>query len=269
MKCTVLGGHGYIGRHLAAHLHQLGHEVFVPKRNDERIFSTSLGTVFYCVGLTADFRQRPVETIEAHVSLLQRLLQGAAFDRLVYLSSTRVYLGNSNTHEEAALTVQPYRADDLYKLSKLMGESLALHSGQPCTVVRLSNVVGGTGNPESFVYSLWRAAHDQGYILLHSHPDTAKDYIHIDDVVQLLPSIAWQGQHRIYNMASGMQIAHSQWLERICTRTGAHYEVAPGAELIDFAAIDNARIVKEFEYQPRPVLNILETDYIYQKKDNP
>lgn len=269
MKCTVLGGHGYIGRHLATLLHQLGHEVFVPKRGDERIFNTSLGTVFYCVGLTADFRQRPVETVEAHVGLLQCLLQQASFDRLVYLSSTRVYLGSPHTHEEEALTVQPSRADDLYKLSKLMGESLALHSGRPCTVVRLSNVVGGTGNPESFVYGLWRVARDQGYILLRSHPDTAKDYIHIDDVVQLLPCIAWQGQHHIYNIASGVQIAHSQWLEGICTRTGARYEVAPDAELIDFAAIDNSRIVKEFEYQPRRVLNILEADHLYQERSNP
>ncbi|GAB4404728.1 MAG: SDR family oxidoreductase [Rhodoferax sp.] len=243
---TVMGGRGYIGRHLLAYLQRLGVSCWAPERGDAAIFERHLGTVYYCVGLTADFRTRPFDTVEAHIGLLRELLQGAQFDQLIYLSSTRVYLGAASTHEDQALVVQPQDADDLYKLSKLMGESLALHSGRNCKVVRLSNVVGGAdGNPESFVYSLLREA-KSGRIVLRSHPDTAKDYIHIDDVVTLLPQIASRGRQRIYNVATGLQTSHLQWLDFLAARTGCSWTVAQDAPLHRHVRIDNRRIVSEF-----------------------
>ena len=134
---TVLGSSGYIGSRLALAAQRQGHEVVKPGR-DQSLAGTPLGTVLYCIGLTGDYRSRPFDTVEAHVCHLSHLLQHCRFDRLVYLSSTRLYLdacGNAN--EDAVLAVRPAWADDLYNLSKALGESLALNSGRCATIERL------------------------------------------------------------------------------------------------------------------------------------
>jgi nucleoside-diphosphate-sugar epimerase len=258
--CTVLGGSGYIGGHLVAHLQRQGWDCRVPARGDESYLAHDLGVVFYCVGLTADFRTRPLETVEAHVGLLQRVLRQGRFARLVYLSSTRVYLGAADTGEDQVLCAHPGNPDDLYKLSKLMGESLALHSGRSCVVARLSNVVGGAnGNPDSFVYSLLRDAR-KGHIILRSDPQSAKDYIHVADVVQSLAQLALGSQHQLYNVASGVQIAHRQWLDLLATGTGCSWVVSPDAPCHLALPVRVQRLSEEFSWAPRDVLQAMAHD---------
>ena len=77
---TVLGASGYIGSRLVAHLQAQGHTVWAPTRGDTEVFARPLGHVIYCVGLTADFRTRPFDTVDAHVGLLAEVLRRAQFD---------------------------------------------------------------------------------------------------------------------------------------------------------------------------------------------
>src|SRR5262249_3778138 len=123
MKATILGAHGFIGSHLARHLRSKGTEPLLPGKGDQRVFSEHLGHVFYCAGLTGDFRRKPLETIKAHVSYLIDVLERAHYDSLLYLSSTRVYAGLDHAREEATLRVNPLNPGDLYNLSKLTGEA--------------------------------------------------------------------------------------------------------------------------------------------------
>lgn len=263
-RFTILGASGTIGRRLVAWLRAAGEEVFAPGRGDEAIWREDLGNVLYCIGVTADFRSRPLETVEAHVSLLRRLLAEARFDRLVYLSSTRVYGGAGGddrpAREDMALAVNPHSGSDLYNLSKLMGESLCLHGsrGRAC-IARLSNVVGGEdGDSENFIPSLLRDAR-QGRIHLRSALDSAKDYIHIDDVVPLLARMAHGPATGIYNLASGIRTSHAEWVEAIAAATGATVTVEPGAPRILFPPIDIGRIRTEFGADPRPAVSTLFT----------
>lgn len=258
MNWTVLGASGVIGRRLVAHLRANGQVVSTPERDDPGLHQRPLGQVIYAIGLTADFRTRPYDTVQAHVTLLAELLQRADFSSLLYLSSTRVYARAALGREETDLGVQPQDPSDLYNLSKLMGESLCLNGGRSgVRVARLSNVVGGedTGST-NFVPSLVREARG-GRILLQTAPDSAKDYIHIDDVAELLPRIATQGRERLYNVASGLQTRHAQWTEQLQRQTGCRVEVAPGAPSVSFAPIDISRIRTEFAFVPRPVLSAL------------
>lgn len=90
-RYTIVGASGFVGSRLAASLRQAGHTVLTPSRNDPMLFTQSLGQVIYCAGLTADFAARPFDTVEAHVTLLARVLQESDFTHLLYLSSTRLY----------------------------------------------------------------------------------------------------------------------------------------------------------------------------------
>jgi len=258
MSWTVLGSSGTIGRRLVARLRTAGQTVDTPDRGDAGLYRRPLGHVIYAIGLTADFRRRPYDTVQAHVSVLAELLQQADFESLLYLSSTRVYARAASGREDSPLPVLAQDPSDLYNLSKLMGESLCLQDARAgVRVARLSNVVGGEdADSANFVPSLVREARG-GRIVLQTAADSAKDYIHIDDVAELLPRIAVGGRERLYNVASGVQTTHAQWTAQLAAQTGCAVEVTPGAPAVRFIPVDIGRIRAEFDFQPRPVLAAL------------
>jgi nucleoside-diphosphate-sugar epimerase len=256
MNVTVMGGRGFVGRHLAAHLRELGHTCWVPERDDPQIFTRELGLVFYCIGLTANFREHPFETMDAHVGVLRGVLEQTRFDRLVYLSSTRVYDGCETTNEDQALRVRPNSPDHLYNLSKLMGESLALSCSKSCQVVRVSNVVGSDMGATNFLGSVLKEAVETGAVHFKTSLQSAKDYIWIDDVVRGLVAIALRGQHTIYNLASGLNLSHSElaaWLERQDVRV----TVASDAPITFFPVLSVHRIQTELGIAPLRVQDAL------------
>jgi len=259
IQYTVLGGNGRIGSRVAKMLRESGHVVEVPMRDDSSILRRPLGRVIYSVGLTADFRKRPLETVEAHVCLLQRLLCHGDFQSLVYLSSTRVYAGAKAGHEEADLTVNPHTPTDLYNVSKLMGESLCLHSGRhDVRIARVSNVVGGAAaDSPDFIPTLVRHAR-AGRIVLESDLQSVKDYIHLDDVSALVIALSMSGNHRVYNVGSGQQTSNQQWAAALEARYGCTVDVVPNAPLSTFPPVDIRRIQSEFGFNPSSVLDALQ-----------
>ena len=261
---TVLGGHGFVGSALADYLQRRGHKVLVPARvhSPEQLANALQGHVIYCIGLTADFRSRPWDTVDAHVGVLRHLLAEGRFASLTYLSSTRVYLGGNAGHEDAPLTVRPEAPDQLYNLSKLMGESLchaAHRSEKPVRVVRLSNVVGGDLTSDNFIYALLREALATGAIQLNSSLDSAKDYIALADVTRMLECIASHGRARCYNLASGQQLSHRDIVKFIARITKAYVILSKEAQETRFPPIDINRLKKEFNFTPTPPLDTLHT----------
>lgn len=253
---TILGGTGQIGRALAAYLRSAGEHVHVPDRTSAEIYDQPLGHVIYAIGVTADFRSRPIDTMQAHVCVLSRVLREAQFDSLLYLSSTRVYSGSDLATEGSTISVNPCHPSDLYNISKLAGESLCLHSGRPkVRVARLSNVVGGddAASP-NFLPSLVREAR-AGLIRLHSSLESSKDYVHIDDVSALLTAIVRDGTHPVYNVASGRPLAHKEIVERLQQLYACRVEVDADAPFQRFPPISIERAMNEFRFSP---VNVLE-----------
>ncbi|PKQ06137.1 MAG: NAD-dependent dehydratase [Alphaproteobacteria bacterium HGW-Alphaproteobacteria-12] len=256
MKTTVLGGHGFIGSALVTGLRESGTECWAPARDDGAIFERDLGLVFYCVGITADFRSRPLDTVEAHVSLLQRVMSRARFDRLIYLSSTRVYKRTTIAEEDRKIEVLPSDPDDLYDLSKLMGESLVLSAGKTCSAVRLSNVVGPGMGDTNFLGAVVAEARKDRKVLIRSSSSSAKDYIWIDDVVAGLRAVAEHGRNTIYNLASGANCTNAQ-IASILTDAGIEVKVNEEAPVVTFPRISITKLAQETGFRPRSVLPLL------------
>ena len=255
MRCTVLGGGGFIGQHLVRYLELVGCDVWVPERSESNLLSQPLGQVFYCIGLTADFRRRPFDTVRSHVTVLSDLLEQAKFDGLIYLSSTRVYSRTDIAREDDALVIHPQDPSDLYNLSKLLGESLCRSAAQPgVTVVRLSNVIGAAMGEDNFVGAILKEARS-GTIRLKTNPDSAKDYILVDDVVKLLLLIAREGRQSVYNVASGQQITHGQWLSSFQDIFKCAVEVDKTSASQSFPVINTDRIKTEFAFEAKSILN--------------
>jgi len=255
---TVVGGQGYVGRHLVRHLEASGHRVAVPARDMVSVLGQPLGHVVYAVGLTADFRRKPFETVEAHVSLASRILREGIFDSFLYLSSTRVYGHAARGDESAPLVVDPVDPSDLYNLSKLMGESITLQSGRPNTrVVRLSNIVGGHRPSESFLTSLVAEA-KSGKVMLRSALASSKDYLHVGDAVAMLAAVALHGRKSLYNIASGTTLSHGVWISALQQRFGCAVAVEADAPVLQFPPIAVRRFQEEFPFRPGSALRALD-----------
>lgn len=251
MKFTVLGASGYIGSHLLNALQQRPDTtVYAPSLAKtpnavNELLDKDLDHIFYCIGLTANFRQQPFATIDAHVGLLRQLLEFGQFESLTYLSSTRVYECANSTEENALLSVTPENSGHLYNISKLMGESLCLSSGRSTKIVRLANVVGTAMTGQNFLSQVITEAVNTGAVTFMMSANSAKDYVLIGDVVSWLPDIALHGEQRIYNVASGINTSNAE-LAELLTIQGIQIHFADNAPEWSFPVIDTRRLRHEF-----------------------
>ena len=241
-KATVFGAAGFIGRHLVEYLERGGWDVRGFGRGDEGWRGENLGHVFYCAGLTADFRQRPFDAIAAHVGLATELLSQARFDSFLYASSTRVYAGARRAVETARLSVDPHDPSDLYNLSKLTGEAASLaHPNPAVRIARLSNVFGHDPASDNFLNAVLREVARDGQVTMRSGPTSAKDFIAVEDVCCAVAAIAARGEARLYNVAAGRNTTNAE-IAAALAGLGAPVSYAPGAATTDFPVIDVTRL---------------------------
>ncbi|HEX5184303.1 MAG TPA: NAD-dependent epimerase/dehydratase family protein [Allosphingosinicella sp.] len=253
---TVLGAGGFIGAHLAAFLDRSGLP-FQAFGREGPPPGRPLGHVVDCVGVTGDFRARPLDAVAAHVGRLPALLDAADFESFLYLSSVRAYRGGAGpAREETPLSLDPADPDALYDLSKAAGEALVLSLGPKGRIARLANVYG-IGQRDTFLAAIIAEGKASGSLCLRSALDSEKDYVSVEDVVELLVKIALGGRRRTYNVASGIRISHGRLVAALAQATGWRIAVAADAPSVPFPPIDVSRIREEFGFAPRNLFDAL------------
>jgi nucleoside-diphosphate-sugar epimerase len=261
MPYTVLGAGGYVGSHLVAYLRRHGIAPYAPARTDSNWLGRPLGRVIYCIGLTADYASRPFETVEAHVTRFSDLLRHGDFESAVYLSSTRLYDGlTSEGTEDSDLVLNPQSPRHLYDLSKALGEALACSAGRPnVRAARLSCVYGGDLSSDNFLHQVVREAVSRASVALQTWPDSARDYVHIEDVCAALVAIANEGRQPIYNVASGENLTNRQLFEAVTRATGTKIVTVPpaGAQPPAPPRVDVTALAADFGLRPRSVQTAL------------
>lgn len=208
---TVIGAAGFVGVRLTAALRARGFDVYAPTRGDPELLERDLGRVFYCAGLTGDFMARPFDTVDAHVGVLTQLLRASRFERLIYLSSTRLYdsLGARGGRENDILEFDVSAQRNVYDLSKALGENLCLaRSGGRAAVARLSNLFDTTDDAGGFLSDILKRARRERVITLASSPQSGRDYIHVEDVIKGLIAMDAQDVEGVVNIASGSTLTN-------------------------------------------------------------
>ena len=249
-RATLIGGSGYIGRHLDAILRQRGWDCGIMGRSARwPSQELHLGHIFYCAGLTAGYARLPIDTVEAHAGLLSRVLASDNWDSLVYLSSSRLYdnqpLGRGGA-ESGSLLLDPAHPRHLFDLSKLLGENLCHVMGHGrARVARLASVYQDDADPDGFLGLLLRKILKTGpghTIVIDSSPLFERDYVHLDDVLDALIHIALDGNQTIYNVASGVNVRNAELASSLSELTGVRVEfsgseVPAPAPLVDISAV--------------------------------
>lgn len=253
-RATIVGASGFVGRRLRARLEANAWDVYAPAKHEPELLERDLGVVFYCAGLTADYDRRPFETVEAHVTLVSRLLEAGRFDKILYLSSTRLYDGlpNADASEAEPLLLDPTDPRRLYDLSKALGENLVMTRAEGRgAVARLANVYDWEPGAPGFL-SQWliRAASERA-ITLQSSPHMARDYIHLDDVTDALIAIADVPESAIYNVASG-ELAINREIAQVFEACGWRVSFADDAAPPTPPNLAVARL-RALGVNPRPV----------------
>ncbi|MEI8596271.1 NAD-dependent epimerase/dehydratase family protein [Photobacterium sp. Hal280] len=220
-RYTIFGGSGFVGSHLVETLKLQGHDVFIPKRNDESVFRKELGTVVYCSGC-GDCKNTPMDVLSANTELLAKVLKYGDFSRLVYLSSTRVYMNNQDSDEVTDVVICSDDNRRLFNITKLCSEELALKSGRDVVIVRPSNIYGVALNSPLFLPSIARNAVKTGKIDMYITPEYTKDYVSVEDVVEAIIylSNAESAIGQIVNIASGYNTSASKIAEALVDNTG-------------------------------------------------
>jgi nucleoside-diphosphate-sugar epimerase len=255
MNFTVIGGFGFIGSAVVECLRMNGHNVFVPNRDNTDLIEYNHGHIIYAAGVTADFRERPFDTVKAHICILNQILEHANFNSLLYLSSARMYRHAAMAHELEQISVMSEDGESFYDITKLAGEAICHASGRKnVRVARLTNVIGRDFYSNNFLFDLIKSAYRKGKIELRSSLDSAKDYVLIEDVANLLLKIATQGKHKCYNVGSGTNISHLEIVGLIAEQLEAEVEVLNEAPKLISEAIDISRIMTEFKFEPQNVL---------------
>lgn len=256
---TIIGAQGFIGKALNKYLQVSGWQCHSTDRNEIwPVHKKNLGHIFYCAGLTADYNERPFDTIEAHVSLLARVLQSGSYESLTYLSSTRLYdsLSHENhANETACFSVSPSHPRHLYDLSKLMGEALCHRTGNGrARIARLSCVYNDYSDLDGFLPQLLNQVYKAragDTIHINSSPYFARDYIHLSDVLQALVLISQYGSQSIYNVASGENYSNAQLAKFIEEKSGRRLVFDLSEKVLaNTPCIDISRMKNEFHWRP-------------------
>tara|TARA_A100000164_G_C21869331_1_gene754298 strand:+ start:162 stop:950 length:789 start_codon:yes stop_codon:yes gene_type:complete len=262
MLIHVLGSKGWIGSSIVKYLMKLGFKVNQVHRynidnwlNDK----SPKDLVIYAIGITGDFRTKPYKTYDSNAGLISKILenQGELIKKLLYLSSSRIYINNFSTYENDSIKCNPENPSDLYNISKLMGESIILTNKNPnYKVVRISNVVGVNQPKETFIGQLISECQKKGSAKILQSPLSEKDYISIDDLIFFIHQIAIKGKYRIYNVASGVNTTHKK-VAQILNSKG--FEVnfsSKSIEIFRSKPINISRLLEEYGEPKDPFRNL-------------
>ncbi|AIR62968.1 dTDP-glucose 4,6-dehydratase [Cedecea neteri] len=268
-KYTIIGGRGFIGSHIVSLLESRGHDVTIPDRSELDSISGNLGKVIYCAG-NGDCANSYFSVLEANTTLLAKVLQHYEFEKLVYISSTRVYMNNSGSSEKDDLTITTSDNRKLFNLTKLVAEELCIKSDCNVAVVRPSNVYGLALNSKLFLPSIIRNAINDGEINMFVAPDYAKDYVSVSDVAESCIWIADNTTNKeIYNVASGFNVTAQEIADVIQEETECNVNWKTGCFPREEFPVTNIEKLASLnpKFKPQHVLNDLKLMIESYKKE--
>ncbi|CAM4399657.1 MULTISPECIES: NAD-dependent epimerase/dehydratase family protein [Pseudoalteromonas] len=258
-RVTVIGATGFVGREFIKYLEGFGYELQCPKREELDDLNGEVGTIVYIAGYgICDDIHNKLSCVQANSVRLISILKNCKFDRLIYFSSTRLYMGSTNSDESTDLLLLNDDCRRLFNLTKLVSEELCL-SFEDAIIVRPSNIYGTALKSPLFLPSIARDAIKHSRIDMYVTPSYEKDYIDVRDVCVLVEKLISSKvlKNKIYNLASGENTMAKDIANVIESETGAEVLWHDVNKEDTFPVTNISNIVNEFGFKPKNVLTEL------------
>ena len=248
---TIFGHKGFFGSNLVKYLKKKNKKIFLPVSN-KTIFKNHLGHVIYCFG-THEARLNPKKALAGNLSILSEIILNNKFKSFTYLSSIRVYSSNKDTKEDAKIVINQREKDIYFKSLKLAAENLCLQIKNPkIKVARISNIYGyNFKNQKYLLPTLIRNAKQNKKIIISINKNTKKNYLHVNDAIDVLLKIIKKGKKRLYNIASDKMISLSEIIQLIKKDNKLKITFTKKSKNKSEAKININRIKKEFNFIPK------------------
>jgi len=264
---TVIGAFGFLGSNIVSFFKKKNY--FVIEINKDTAFDLTInyGIIFYCAGVAVDFQSRVFDTIDAHVMQLRVWLEKIKFDKFIYMSSARMYMGQEDSSEDKDLYI--INKNDIYNQTKMMGELVCLSSKRPVVILRVSNVVGYDENSPYFLWSIFREAKLKQNITVQESSISVRDYVLLADFLFLLQKITVCSIEGIYNVASSVNINHLKLASIVNKHCVCKWTY--GEKTVTYPIICNEKIKKDLFFHfsdPHEFIDNLFHQYTIGRENN-
>lgn len=257
IKIFIVGGNGFIGSEVVKVFDNDKFEVIIPHRNE--IFDSNAETdiVVYCAG-NGDC-SAPSKVIESNLLYLQKIISECQFRKLIYLSSTRLYLNSSVSDELSDVMINADDSRRLFNLTKLAAEECCLKTDKNILIIRPSNVYGNAFESKLFLPMIVKHAILNKQINMYVDKTYSKDYVSVSDVSTAVKFLAlnYDGNDNVFNLASGRNTSALEIADIIQSKTACEIVWHPNTTNENFPTIDVSKIKGIMPYNPAHVIDDL------------
>ncbi len=235
MKILVTGVNGFIGTHIAEKLQNDGHVVIgldISEAKSDCItdfyaldalkedVQATLGNIhpdiiIHCAGLAnVPFSlEHSLEDFQANTTMVYRLLEGMrrsglTTSRFILLSSAAVYGQPDRLPIRESDELKPMSP---YALHKKMAEEICLYYEKNYNFnIRILRIFSayGPGLKKQIFWDMYQKIKKNGYMELFGTGEESRDYIYIDDLVEVISLIALddKSDYVVWNVANGEEV---------------------------------------------------------------
>ncbi|MGO9027515.1 MAG: GDP-mannose 4,6-dehydratase [Acidimicrobiales bacterium] len=245
MRSLITGGRGFVGQWLAAHLRELGDDVFVvdvevdvtdPVAVLAALTEAAPDAVYHLAALTHVGKSwdEPLKVLQVNVIGTAVLLAAArecgSDPRVLVTSSAEVYGAVTDPSKLPLGEDSPTAPLTPYAASKLAAEALVDQAfrghGQPVITVRPFNHIGPGQTPNFAVPALAKriveAERDNAPSIVVGNLSAKRDFTDVRDVVRAYRMLVDNGEPgTIYNVCSGHDVAIQEIADELLALAGA------------------------------------------------
>ena len=265
-------GRGFVGTNIIKFLKEKKYKIFLPKKGKYK-FNKNLNNIIYCIG-SDNWIKDPEGSFEANLGIVPKIIFNNKFASFTLLSSTRVYFGDSRkkTKENDLILINPNIRNFFFNSLKLTAESLCLSiPNKKIKVVRMSSLFGDNFTNQIYLLPmLIKNSINKKKINISISKKSSKDFLYVNEAIDVLFQIIKKGKYRLYNIASGKNIKLSAISQKIKKITNCKINYQNQHKIINEPIINISRIKKEFNFKARKdLIKFLDQLIInYKKKKN-
>lgn len=200
MKILCTGASGWIGGRVVKALSEVhSDDVQIVDHRSEMFVVTEAAQwadiVIHCGGEYTNDRSRFVEgNIEQAIALAKGCSKTS--NAVIFLSSVKIY-GWAWSDGYVCTERDCGAANDRFGRSKLIAESVFADAATASTFLRISNVYGD-GVPEKYaIGTMLKTTKTAGEVVLSCNGESARDFVHIDDVVRVVVGAVGKVRHSL------------------------------------------------------------------------